>query len=331
MHDVAYEYCRFGKRDLDKTSWLAPLLNNKFGDALNLELRHEQLFFIRGNEVLDNVGYSEKGTRFNEADFGKPIHTLDDLRNAGYWLTGRIYDPQVMREALARQKDGLYYSIFSNQCQDWADRLRKKAVSIEKEWGLEPQQVLKGLPPEQRKELTAVQRVPPTEPASLGMGIMAVLLGIAAMFAPIFFASKFALLLGLFFVASGVSHGVYAFKGRDTHAAVPILLSALLYFLGGCFVLINREAALTTASILIAGTLGFQGGMQMIIALFSRPLVNWLATFAAGLAMLICSLLVFLRWPSSTDQFLGFLVGFSLISGGFSTVYLSQRTRNEMA
>ena len=36
-----------GKRNLDGMSWLAPLVNNRLGDRLNLELRHEQLFLSR--------------------------------------------------------------------------------------------------------------------------------------------------------------------------------------------------------------------------------------------------------------------------------------------
>jgi hypothetical protein len=57
-------FCRFGKRNLDGTSWLAPLLNNEIGDRLNLELRHEHLFFIQGNRVLKDIGYSERGDAF---------------------------------------------------------------------------------------------------------------------------------------------------------------------------------------------------------------------------------------------------------------------------
>jgi hypothetical protein len=59
-------------------SWLAPLVNNRLGDRLNLELRHEQLVFIKGDQVLEDIGYSEKGQRFTEAQFGKPIHSLQD-------------------------------------------------------------------------------------------------------------------------------------------------------------------------------------------------------------------------------------------------------------
>src|SRR5689334_15059619 len=94
-------YCRFGKRDLDGMSWLAPLLNNRIGDRLNLELRHEHLFFIQGDRVLKDIGYGEKGQRFSEAEFGKPIRSLQDLKMHGYWLVGRAYDPAIMREALA--------------------------------------------------------------------------------------------------------------------------------------------------------------------------------------------------------------------------------------
>src|SRR6516225_4403318 len=114
-------------------SWLGPLLNNEIGDRLNLELRHEHLFFIQGDRVLKDIGYSEKGRRFSEIEFGKPIRTLEDLKKNGYWLVGGTYDPAVMEEALARQHDGYYYCFFSNQCQDWTDRLRRAAERLETE------------------------------------------------------------------------------------------------------------------------------------------------------------------------------------------------------
>lgn len=323
------EYCRFGKRDLEKMSWLAPLVNNTFGDTLNIELRHEHLFFIRGDRVLDNVGYSDNGKRFREEDFGKRLRTLDDLTEAGYWLRGRLYDPKVMREALARQKDGYYYSIFSNQCQDWADRLKRTAERVEKEWGLKPGEMLEGMPPEQRREFLEEKKVPPTEPASIGMGVVAILLGIGAIFAPLLFASKFALLIGLFFIASGISHGVYAFRGGDMRAAVPILLQGLLFLIGGAVILINRQFALAAATVIIALTLGVQGITQILLALFSRPILNWAGTLASGVALSACALFAWLRWPYSTDSFLGLLIGISLISGGLSTIYLSHRVRNE--
>ena len=173
------EYCRFGKRNLDGMSWLAPLVNNRLGDRLNLELRHEQLFFIKGNQVLEDVGYSEKGQRFTETQFGKPIHSLEDLKRNGYWLVGPEYDPAVMREALAEQKDGYYYSLFANQCQDWADRLRRSAERLETQRGVQPGHIARSAAPHYSKPVS------PTEPASIWMGLLAILLGGASIVGPI--------------------------------------------------------------------------------------------------------------------------------------------------
>ena len=38
------DYAQFAQRNLDKLSWLYPLVNNKLGALLHLQLRHDQLF-----------------------------------------------------------------------------------------------------------------------------------------------------------------------------------------------------------------------------------------------------------------------------------------------
>lgn len=314
-------YCQFGKRNLDGMSWLAPVFNNWFGDRLNLELRHEHLFFITGDRVTDNVGYSEKGTRFSEEDFGKEIRTLGDLKRNGYWLVGRRYRPEVMREALDRQVDGNYYSLFSNQCQDWADRLKRRAEMIERE---------RGIGADARREY--VQRpVGPTDPASVGMGLIGLLLGAGAIAAPFVAGEWFSLLMGLVFVVSGVSHGIYAWRGGDFRAGVPVALIGLLFLLAGGAVLANRALAVVAGSLLLAVFLGVQGVAKVGIALFSRPLSHWWGVLADGLLMAVLAAVFLLRWPQSSDHLLGLMVGVALISGGVSTIILSMRTRNSVA
>ena len=107
-------------------SWLAPLVNNRLGDLLNIELRHEQLFLIQGTRILRDIGYNEKGQRFSEAEMGKPIGNLDALTKNGYWLIGRPYDPEIMEEALTKQDDGYYYSCSATNARtgrtDYADQ-----------------------------------------------------------------------------------------------------------------------------------------------------------------------------------------------------------------
>jgi hypothetical protein len=66
------EYARFGKRNLDRMSWLAPLVNNRLGDRLNLELRHEQLFLSRA------IGSSKiSATASKDSDYGGRVWQAD--------------------------------------------------------------------------------------------------------------------------------------------------------------------------------------------------------------------------------------------------------------
>ena len=46
-------YAQFAQRNLDKLSWLYPLVNNKLGSLLHLQLRHEHLFFMEDGRVVD--------------------------------------------------------------------------------------------------------------------------------------------------------------------------------------------------------------------------------------------------------------------------------------
>ena len=323
-------YCRFAKRNLDKLSFLYPLVNNAFGDALNIELRHEQLFFVNGDQIYRDIGYSEKGTRFSEADFGKPIHTLEDMKKNGYWFFGRRYDPDVMDEALSRQRDGYYYSFFSNQCQDWADRLKKKASQVENDWG----ESGRSYRTFDNKETLALFRksvgVAPTEPASMTMGVFAILLGIAAGAAPIIAGGIYAKILGLFFVAAGLSHGVYAYHGRDWRAGLPIVLLGGIYVAAGVFMLINSELAMMAMSLMLAIVLAVQGATYVFVGLFSRPLKNWGGFLVAGSIFIACAAMMFAGWPDSGERFMGVVVAFALISGGLSTIYFSYRTRSDI-
>jgi len=315
-------YARFAKRDLDKMSWAAPLLNNRFGDLLNIELRHEQLIFIQGDAVLQDIGYSETGKRFSEAEYGKPIRNLEDLKRNGYWLVGRRYDPDVMREALGRQKDGYYYSFFSNQCQDWADRLKRGAERIERERGIAPAD--RG---RLRSRMFTEQRVLPTEPASVWMGLVALALGVGGILAPPLAGDAFTVVLGAFFLASGVSHVLYAFHGKDWSNLTSALLTALLYFVAGGLMMWDIDFARTASAIVIACALGVHGAANVLLGLFSKPRSHWTGKVIAGFVMLAGTAVVAARWPVSGNRALGVVVGASMLAGGLSTIWLSWRTR----
>lgn len=316
--DAPVRYCQFGKRFLDGFSWIAPVTNNRLGDALNIEFVHEQLFTIEGERVLKNIGYSEKGKRFSEEEYGKPIHTLDDLRKNGYWLVGRTYHPEAAEEALAEVDDGHYYSFFSNQCQDWADRLARKIERIEKARGLAPL----GKPVEESKETRFWKEKPPTAPASALLGLLAIGLGIGSFLAPAVAAHRSVLILAMFLVVSGISEIVYALHGRAWSQILGTIFFALLNIGAGIALFLDTQFAAAWAGGLFGIAFGINGLVHVVVALRSRPFLHYLGTLVTGFAMLAGSILLLTKTIGERDVLFGVVIGANLILGGLSTLWL---------
>jgi len=323
-------YCRFGKRFLDGFSWIAPLTNNRLGDALNIEFVHEQLFFIEGEQVLENIGYSEKGKRFSEEEYAKPIRTLADLAKNGYWLVGRRFHPEAAREALAELDDGYYYSFFSNQCQDWADRLCRRIERIEKARGLKPLV--------ESEEKTRVgqfwREKAPTVPSSAVLGLLAIGLGVGSFLAPQIVARRSVWILALFLGISGVSEIVYAIHGRNWSQILATIFFALLNIAAGVALFLDTQIVAKWAGGLFGIAFGINGLARIVVAVRSRPFLQWLGTLLAGVTMLIVSILLFTRTIGERDLIFGMIIGFNLILGGLSTLWLrwtADRNRSSAA
>ena len=115
----------FGKRALDGMPWIPVISNNPIDDALNAEISHEQGFF-EDNKEPNNIGFGPIG------------EFKDDLKGKIYIFDGKHYDDDLMRQAVKNIKDGKYSLLGldgkkKDNCQDWAERLRKEYEKLKKE------------------------------------------------------------------------------------------------------------------------------------------------------------------------------------------------------
>lgn len=101
--------------------WLPGGSSNPLDNYFNTELSHEHGFFEDGSG--QNIGFGPNG-RFSEDPNGK-----------NYRFDGKHYDDSLMREALKNITDGKYSNKpwNKNNCQDWAERLRKEYERLKKE------------------------------------------------------------------------------------------------------------------------------------------------------------------------------------------------------
>jgi uncharacterized membrane protein HdeD (DUF308 family) len=310
-------YCQFAKRFLDGFSWLAPLTNNRLGDALNIEFVHEHLFLIQGDRILKNIGFNEKGSRFSEEEFGRQIETLEDMEMNGYWLVGRRYHPEAARRALEEQEDGAYYSFFSNQCQDWADRLRRRIDRIEKEEAMPP---LSPAVPEEKERFW--KEKPPTVPASAALGVVSLLLGIGAVLSPVLAGQKSLIVLGVFLVVSGLSDIIFAIRGQLWSRFLSILFFAALNLVAGAVMILERTYAVWWVGALLIAALAVNGLSRVVVALRSRPFRQWIGSLLAGLGFIACAILLAGKLADGDGALFGLIVGFNLIVAGLTTIQM---------
>jgi RHS repeat-associated protein len=113
----------WAKRPLQGLPWLGPASSNPLDDYYNSEISHEHYIFDDGT----NIGFGPNG-RFSESD----PNTLSKYRRAS-----GDYDDSIMREAMKNVNDKPYWVIpfdpDTDNCQEWAERVREEYERIKKE------------------------------------------------------------------------------------------------------------------------------------------------------------------------------------------------------
>jgi len=316
------DYAQFAERNLDKMSWLYPLVNNRLGALLRLQLRHEHLFFMKDGRVVDEIGYGEDGKRFHEADKGKVMRTPEDITAQGYWFVAPRYNARAAYEALGQVRDGAYYSVFSNQCQDWANRVREKSAAIEKSEKLTP-------PSGQESYAPLYKVVAPTVPAAWYFGMIAVVVGVLGLGAPMATGYHYLRFVALLLFAIGVSDIIYAFSSQAWRTFLSTVFFGLLSICGGALIWANDHFLLVRSNGVLALVLAAVGFARIGVAVSSRPFIAWLGTFLAGVFLLITA---GVAWEhkdgSATGWILGVSLSLSFISAGVSTIWLNWRLRS---
>lgn len=315
------DYAQFAERNLDKLSWLYPLVNNKLGAMLRLQLRHEHLFFMKGGVVLDELGYGEDGKRFHERDMGKVMNTSGDLAAQGYWFVAPRLNAGAAYRALGEVEDGAYYSVFSNQCQDWAHRVLRKTREIERSEGLEPPAIEESFAPLDKP-------VRPTVPAAWYFGMIALIVGVLGLGAPVMAGFHYLKFVAILLLAIGVSDLVYAWSCREWRTLVSTVFFGLLAIFGAVVIWTNDHFLLANSNGVLAVVLGGLGVARIGVAVRSRPFSAWIGTFATGCLLLATAWTAWIhREGAAAGWLLGVALSVSFISAGLSTIWLNWRLR----
>jgi uncharacterized membrane protein HdeD (DUF308 family) len=156
----------------------------------------------------------------------------------------------------------------------------------------------------------------------LVLGIVLILLGVAAIAAAPVASITTVLVFGILLVAGGAVQIVNAIPAREWSAFFLHLLAGMLHLIVGGLMIEHPVLAAEALTLMLAVAFLVGGTLRILYVLFERfpgwpwVLLNGIVTFVLGMA-------VWRQWPDSSLWVIGLFVGIDLIFNGWSWVMLA--------
>ena len=163
----------------------------------------------------------------------------------------------------------------------------------------------------------------------LAEGIILVLLGIAAIMAPLVAGLATTIFLGWLFLVAGIAGLAMTFKAREAPGFGWSLLSAIAALLAGGVLVWNPAAGLVTLTYVLIAFFIADGVLTIILALSHRRELSgrWEWLLVNGIIDLVLAALIISGLPGAFVWVLGFLFGIDLLFGGTSLIAMALAAR----
>lgn len=164
------------------------------------------------------------------------------------------------------------------------------------------------------------------------LSILLIVLGIFAVFAPVWASAFFTAIMGWLAVISGAVMIVNSFTSKPVRGFWLNLVLGILYVIAGFYILSNIVAAVAILT-LTFGILFIVEGIFTIIMGFTNKTgrsMSWLVVLN-GIVTLLLGILVLNQWPSSALWLIGLYVGISLIFSGTSLLAAALAARRTVS
>jgi uncharacterized membrane protein HdeD (DUF308 family) len=158
--------------------------------------------------------------------------------------------------------------------------------------------------------------------AFLFEGILLVILGMAAIIAPLIASLAFTIFLGWLFLISGIAGLAMTFWGRAMPGFWWSLISAVLGIGAGIILLARPAQGVLTLTIVIGAYFLAEGVATIMYALEHRRELSerWSWMLFSGLLDILIAFLIIAGLPGSAEWAIGLLVGINLVFGGASLI-----------
>ena len=157
----------------------------------------------------------------------------------------------------------------------------------------------------------------------LGLGILFVILGSIGLGMVVGLTLVSILFLGILLVIAGFSQLIDVFTSREWRGILWHTLIALLYLVGGGFVIHDPLLASTFVTALIAWGLIIIGVTRLIMAGALRQAAGWGWLVLAGLSAIVLGVLILAQWPMSGLWVIGLFIAIEMLINGWTYIFLA--------
>jgi uncharacterized membrane protein HdeD (DUF308 family) len=164
--------------------------------------------------------------------------------------------------------------------------------------------------------------IPRSSPTSLGWPIILILIGVLALALPVATSFAVARILAWVLVFDGVFQLFYAFRSEKVGRILWKVLVAVLYIVGGLYLLANPLLKMAGLTLMLAIFFIVEGIMDLSTYLFSPKTEgsHWLLVHSA--VTILLGFMIWRRWPVSSLWAVGILAGVSIFLSGFTRLML---------
>lgn len=155
------------------------------------------------------------------------------------------------------------------------------------------------------------------------LGILMVVLGIAAIVWPAISTLVATLFIGWMMLLSGVVVLMGSFTINGTGPFFGAFLLALLSIAAGVFLLFNPQEGAVALTLVVAVVFLFQGAFEMVLAVEMRPFSSWVWMLISAIVSIAVALLIAAAWPTISLVLLGILFGVNFITTGVGYISIA--------
>jgi len=161
------------------------------------------------------------------------------------------------------------------------------------------------------------------------IGILALVLGIIAVIYPVGFGKISVVVIGVFFIIGGTLRLIFAAVSFSMGSMLLRYLYAILMIIAGIWIIMNPDMGLEALTIVMAIYFIIDGITEVIYSFSLMPIGGGMYLLISGIVGLALGILIFSKWPESSNYALGIYLGVKLIIDGLMLAVTGNAVRKK--